>query len=81
MIYIYNKMSQFTTSTMKTSASELKEPENLILRNQIGINEIMEQMNELKRKYPKTFMSGGKTQRNRRRRNRRSLKRKHNRRR
>jgi hypothetical protein len=56
-------MSQFTTSTMKTSASELKELENVILRNQIGIEEITEKMNKLKRKYPKTFMSGGKTRR------------------
>ena len=74
-------MSQFTTSTIQSSASELKEPENVILLNQIGIEEIMKKMNELKRKYPKTFMSGGKTRRNRRRRGRRSLKRKHSRRR
>ena len=49
-------MSQFTTSTMKTSASELKEPENVILRNQIEIEEIMKKMNELKRKYPDIYV-------------------------
>ena len=72
-------MSQFTTRTMNTS--EFEEPENVILRNQIEIEEIMKTINNLKRKYPKTFMPGGKKRSNRRRRNRRSLKRKYSKRR